>query len=552
MKNNRFAVNILICFTVLSLAAGCALRPPASSVERAEPLDPQDRLMIDEEVGDARYVNIKGFEHMKVNRFMLERIEDYKTLTGFAEKKAFVAQFLEDAYALNDRVIAASADKLANEDISEFFDKAAEFEKEEGEEEEFDVNVPGSTLREKFINAYRKHAQSEFQREQTVFLKLDSESSLDQYWRELVSNIEESIITKGRTMRLVTTAPLVPFIYAWIWYHAETDDRGAHVPEFSDRTAFFPKLPELKIEPAAIEDDRSLLQRYAPVIIQEKATDPEYAPSIDRFGEVYLKGDRLKNALPGVNTDKPSVYAYADLKRIQGRMTRQLVYTLWYPEHPKLHTFDPEAGPMEGWTFRITLNRDNEPVIYESVSNCGCYYKVFPTRQLENKAMREFKEKETGKTFYLEKKISGQIDAVVPEIVEQGKALSARPALYYSSGAHQFITARPEPEMEDSDRRAPRETYQLLPYEALESLPFNHHRASLFDKNGLVRKADRLECTLLKPSGIFHAGHPRQRRTQLIYFDQSEFDDSGLFEKYLRLPPRAFEGMSTDTAGTGK
>ncbi len=552
MKNNRFAVNILICFMVLALTAGCAFRPPASSVERAEPLDPQDRLILDEDVADARYVNIRGFEHMKVNRFMLERIEDYRTLTGFAEKKAFVKKFLEDAYALNDRVIVASVDKLSNEDISGFFKKAEEFEKEDDEEEEFDVNSPGSTLREKFINAYRKHARSEFQREETVFLKLDSEASLDQYWQELVLNIEESIITKGRAMRLVTTAPLVPFVYAWIWYHAETDDRGPHIPEFTDRTAFFPKLSEPQVDPAVIEDDRSLLQRYAPVIIQEKATDPEYAPPIDRFGEVYLKGDRLENALPGVNTDKPSVYAYVDRKRIQGRMTRQLVYTIWYPEHPKLHTFDPEAGPMEGWTFRITLNRDNAPMIYESVSNCGCYYKVFPTRRLEDNAKREFKEKETGKSFYLEKKIPGKIDAVVPEIVDQGKAPAARPVLYYSAGAHQFVTVRPVPEMEEGDRLAPRETYQLLPYEELESLPFNQRRASLFDKNGLVRKADRLECTLLKPSGIFHAGHPRQRYTQLIYFDQSEFDDSGLFEKYLRLPPRAFEGRSTDTAGTGK
>jgi hypothetical protein len=544
MKNNRFAANIFICFTLLSLAAGCALRPPASSVERAEPLDPQDRLIIDEDVADARYVDIKGFEHMKLNRFMLERIEDYKTLTGFAEKKAFVKQFLEDAYALNDRVIVASVDKLTNEDISEFFEKAVDFEKEEGEEEEFDINVPGSTLREKFINAYRKHAKSEFQREQTVFLKLNSEASLDQYWQELVSNIEESIITKGRAMRLVTTAPLVPFVYAWIWYHAETDDRGPHVPEFADRSAFFPKVQEPQVDPAAIEDDTSLLQRYAPIIIQEKAVDPEYAPSIDRFGKVYLEGERLAEALPGVNTDKPSVYAYVDRKRIQGRMTRQLVYTLWYPEHPKLHVFDPEAGPMEGWTFRVTLNRDNAPVIYESVSNCGCYYKVFPTRRLEDRAMQEFREKEAGKTFYLEKKLPGKIDAVVPEIVDQSRAPTARPVLYYSAGAHQFVTVRPEPAMADAERRAPRETYQLLPYEQLENLPFDHHHASLFDKNGLVRKADRLECTLLKPSGIFHAGHPRQRRTQLIYFDQSEFDDSKLFEKYLRLPSRAFESKS--------
>ncbi len=538
---NKLSHGFLVIFA-LTMAAGCAHTQIPAPHERSEPLDPQDKLIVDKKLNDARYVSIEGFEHMKVGRALLERVEDYDSLQNLAAKKAFVEQFLKDAYALNDQVIVEAADKMTDEEISEFLSAPIPRENEYGEEE-FDPNAEGDSPREKFVNAYRKHAADEFHRELAGFQSLNTEESVDRYWKELVSNIEESILTKGRAMRLVKTAPLVPFVYAWIWYHAETDDRSAHTPDFSERTVFYPEDagPVLGGEdPSQIGDDWSLLRRYAPVVAQEKAEDPSYDPSIDRFGEVFMKGTSLEDAQPGVDTQKPSLYAYAEKKRIQGKVARQLVYTLWYPEHPKLHKFDPEAGPMEGWTFRITLDRHNDPAIYESVSNCGCYYKVFPTKNLENRAGEQYKEKLKGKSFYLENKIPGKIDVVLPEVVDQDQDPAARSVIYYTAGKHQFVTVRPATQMSEQDRAAPRETYRLLPYETLEKLPFGDHRASLFDENGLVRNAHRPECTLLAPSGLFHAGHPRQRGTQLIYFDQAEFDDSKLFETYLRLPTEAF------------
>jgi hypothetical protein len=539
MRKGHAMMNALIFMLALIAAAGCARTQLPSPHARSEPLDSQDRLFVENKLNDVRYVSIEGFEHMKVDRFMRDRIEDYADVHGLPAKKAFVDQFLKDAYALNDRVIVESVEKLTSEELALFLSMPSGREGTH-DEEDFDPNPPGNTPQERFINGYRKHAAEEFEHELAGFLTLDSETTVDLYWNKLVASIEASIITKGRTVRLVSTAPLVPFVYAWIWYHAETDDREPHVPEFAQRTVFYPEDAEQRLSPAQINDDWSLLQRYAPVIVQEKAQHPPYDPTIDRFGVVYMQGNTLADAQPGVHTDQPAVYAYADRKRIQGEVVHQLVYALWYPAHPKLQRFDPEAGPMEGWTFRITLNRDNEPVLYESVSNCGCYYKVFPTLRLENRAMAEFETKLNGKSFYLENKIPGKIDVVMPEIVDQDEDATARTVLYYSAGKHQFISVRTETGMENEDRIAPRETYRLLPYEVLEQLPFQGHRASLFDENGLVRQAHRPECNLLAPSGIYHAGHPRQRRTQLIYFDQAEFDDAKLFETYMRLPQKAF------------
>jgi hypothetical protein len=191
---------------------------------------------------------------------------------------------------------------------------------------------------------------------------------------------------------------------------------------------------------------------------------------------------------------------------------------------------------MEGWVMRITLNQENRPLLFESVSACGCYYKVFPTARLENLSSMEHPEKLQGKTFYLENSLPRKIDVLIPELVHFADDPIQKSVLYYSAGKHQLVTIRPGSELSDADKNAATRSYRLEPYETLENLPFGTYRHSLFDENGLVHNAHRPECTLLKPSGLFHAGHPRQRNTQMIYFDQAEFDDHRLLETYLRLP----------------
>jgi len=259
------------------LAAGCAHVNIPQPHDRSEPLDPQDGFFIEKKVNDARYVNIRGFEHMKVGRPLFDRIEEYESLEGLEAKKSFVEEFLKEAYALNDRAVVDASQKLTVEEISAFL-AVPHSSEEEDEDEEFDPNVPGDTPRERFLNAYRKHAEEEFRRELSAFRSISSEEIVDRYWKKLVSSIDESIITKGRTTRMVSMAPLVPFVYAWIWYHELTDDRGPHVPEFSDRTVFYPEERTSQEDVSRITDDWLLLRYYAPVVAQEKAKKLTYAP----------------------------------------------------------------------------------------------------------------------------------------------------------------------------------------------------------------------------------------------------------------------------------
>jgi hypothetical protein len=528
-------------FLILMVIGGCARTDLPAPHYRSSNLDPPDELIFEKKVSDARYLNIKGFEHMKVDLHLLERIESYNELQGIVAKKTFIESFLKDAFALNDKVVSDAANKLPESDIILYFYSVHPKEEKEWDDADFfDPNVPGDTARERFINAYRIHADKEFQKELEGLSSLEDESEVDSYWNYFLSNVEESILTKGRTARLLKTAPFVPIIYAWIWYIAETEDREPHIPAFKDRTVFYPEGDDEDADPALITDDWSLLKYYAPIYVLEKASQPSYNPKIDRFGEVWMSGSDITNATPKVYIDKPTVYAYLEKKKYGDDFIRQLVYTRWYPEHPKLRKHDPEAGLMDGWTIRISLNKDNRPLIFESVANCGCYYKVFPTERLEKMSKEEYPERLKDKTFHLENEVSGKIDVVIPELISFHDNPIQKLVAYYSAGKHHLETIRPIQEMYPVDKKSPRESYNLIPYESLENLPFQDYHISLFDENGLVRKADRLECTLLAPSGLFHAGHPRQRNTQLIYFDQAAFDDEKLFEQYMRMPDKVF------------
>ncbi len=526
---------------LLFLFTGCASQNLPEPHKRSAALDAPDRLVIEKKLGDVRYLSVEGFEHMKVDPPLLSRIEAYEKLHGINKKKSFITVFLQDAFALNDTFISSAAHRLPETDLAVFFDTDQAQEEESWDDDDLlDPNVPGDTIRERFINAYRKHADKEFAKELSGLTAIQDEATVDKYWYYFVDNVEESILTRGRATRLLSTAPLVPVIYAWIWYIALNEDRVPHIPDFAERTTFTPGKKLIQTDPELLTDDWDLLEYYAPVYVLEKAAAPTYDPEIDRFGEIWMDGTDSSNATPQVNTAKPTVYAYAEHTIQGGDEIHQLVYTRWHSEHPKLRSYDPESGHMDGWTLRISLNSKNQPLLFETVANCGCYYKVFPTERLENWSREEFSEKLDGKTFHLENEVFGKIDVVMPETLSFKDKPYQKVAAYYSAGKHHLETIRPSSQMEAADHTAPQETYQLLPYETLENLPFRNYRISLFDENGLVRKAHRDECTLLAPSGLFHAGHPRQRNTQMIYFDQAVFDANGLFDEYMRLPANAF------------
>jgi hypothetical protein len=375
-------------------------------------------------------------------------------------------------------------------------------------------------------------------RELATVARLADDAAVESYRSELSSHIEESIKTRGRTWRQLALLPLAPFVRLWMGMHVANSANEVVSGDFSDATLYVPPRVEDDASDPATLGDEALLTRYAPVIAVEHKDAVSYDPNADRFGEVQMTGADLPHAQPKIDVEHPTVYTYAQQATIDGVAVKQLVYTFWFPERPKLDgSFDPEVGSTQGAVIRVTLNAANEPVIYENVSSCGCYYKVFPAAGLEQLATEQYGAPLKRKHFALENDVPRKIDVNMPNLVDgSGRAIAS-----YTAGAHDVATIAP---FEGGAGRAHR-SYRMLPYEALENLPFNGGTISMFGEDGLVRSADRLEATLLAASGMYHAGTPRQRGTLMIYFDQADFDDPALLTRYLRLPRGA---LTVDSA----
>lgn len=485
-------------------------------------------------VRDARFQRIEGLDFHSVDLQLRQRAADYKDLEGIATKKAFIDDFLAASVDADLEAVRLGLRRLSDAQLSTF---------RQG-------YLPDISQNADIYPAYVRQARAAQARESKNLHFLPTELEVDAYWQGLTNSFEESILTRGRLMRQVLTAPAVPFVKGWIAYHEATDSRGPMTVDFEESEVY--RLAMQQSPPMGFNgEDWALLMRHAPNIVHEINPSADYSVRDDRFGEVSIKGQSLADAMPRVDTRRPTVYAYVDRKEIQGVAVRQLVYTLWHPRHPKLSSFDPEAGILDGWTIRITLGANDQVLDFESISNCGCYYKNFPTTALESRARRVFASALQTKQFHIENTVSGKYDAIVPEVVAGMD--DARPNdawLYFSAGHHQLVTIRSSRHAEPLKRVSATREYVLQPYAQLEDLPFNGYRASLFDPTGLVRQAHRPECTMLTPSGLYHAGHARQRGTQMIYFDEAVFDAPDLLETYLRLPPDAFG--NPQSRGDGK
>jgi len=517
---------LLLEILILIVISGCANTPVSQfkSVQSSDPFYALQELMVNEKVTDARYQRIAGYDYFFINLPLRYQLQQYQDLSDLEKKKRFIIEILRESVMVGEDAMALYLPRLSLLQRDQFTMAHPDL-----------VNDAS-----KLFKTFQQHALQAEAKEITRIRNIESIVKLDQYWQSFTGNIEESIMTKDRLKRKMETFLAVPFIEGWIAYHEATDNRGAVKPDFDHIEFYTPSLNEKSPEDIT-SDDWRLLQHYAPLIVHEVDPDALYSIENDRLGEVYLTGKDYSEIIPQVDTTKPAVYAYIDQKEMQGIDVKQLVYTFFHPSHPQLGKFDPEAGPFDGWTIRVTLDQNNQPLDFESVSNCGCYYKNFPTDRLELLASKTFPEKLEDKNFYIENSVNKKYDAVVAELVTGIDTKRSNDIVYYySAGHHQLITIRSKQHAELLDHISEQHNYQLHHYDELENMAFNDRRASLFGTDGLVRGAHRLECTLLKPSGLYHAGHPRQRETQMIYFDEAQFDDPSLLVTYLRLPPNVF------------
>ena len=189
-------------------------------------------------------------------------------------------------------------------------------------------------------------------------------------------------------------------------------------------------------------------------------------------------------------------------------MLLQLNYVVWFPARSPAHALDVLAGKLDGLVWRVTLDSDGLPLLWDSIHPCGCYHLWFPGPRVQRRASS---------------------DAGEPPWIGPALAPTARLALQIDAGTHYVRAVGPAP----TALRG--EVLEARDYDELRRLPTATGGVrSLFAPDGLVHASARPERFLLWPLGVPSAGTMRQRGHQATAFiGRRHFDDAEGIGRYF-------------------
>ena len=270
----------------------------------------------------------------------------------------------------------------------------------------------------------------------------------------------------------------------------------------SDRHALEPTgYDALGIPVFSRENLNAIFRRYAPV------WEIQYQGDDDRIGTPTWTG---KDVLD-VDTAQPVTYTLLSFTRFGKNILSQLNYIIWFPSRPKEGAFDIYGGFLDGLNYRVTLNRNNEPLLYETMHNCGCYYKAYPTNRLQIREKIEYAEP--------------PLILKAPDVnhSENRMAVSMDSRTHYVQ--HLYPSSRgPQPATM---------VYSLEDYGRLQSLSYSTHaNKSMFGQNSIIPGSERLERFILWPTGVLSPGAMRQwGRHAVAFVGKRHFDDPFFMDK---------------------
>jgi len=257
-------------------------------------------------------------------------------------------------------------------------------------------------------------------------------------------------------------------------------------------------IPRLKPEYLAL-----LFQNYAPILEVDEEDEN------DQVGRIQLDIE----ARAQFSNDQPLMYVLPSYVKFNNKILLQLNYIFWFASRPQKSAFDIYSGNLDGLIWRVTLDDNAEPILFDSVHDCGCYHKFYIGEQVEFKQAIADQEREPPfvaqhiKIEDLTKQVVIRISSVA-HFVER---------IYFESEATQDFKAM-----------------QIKPYASLRSLPWNKQRRSMFASDGLVEGTARSERWMLWPMGVPSAGAMRQWGHHAVAFvGKRYFDDANLLDKYF-------------------
>jgi hypothetical protein len=268
------------------------------------------------------------------------------------------------------------------------------------------------------------------------------------------------------------------------------------------RGFLLPRRDALGIPQIKPEQWQRLARAHAP------AWQVEDDGSFDRIGAPVLK-----DGAPTVDPSRPVTYFQPAYTRFAGKVLPQLVYTVWFSERPKSGVIDSYAGALDGVVWRVTLDDDGQPLLYDTIHPCGCYHFYYLAKPLKRKPQGGFWDE--------------------PVLFPQ----TAPPqpfAVRIQSRTHYVRRLVPLQQADAAEKKP----YAIGDYGELLSLPDGKGGTrSLFCEDGLACGTERFERFWLVSAGIKSAGAMRQwGRHATSFVGRSHFDDPGMMDRLFEAP----------------
>lgn len=217
---------------------------------------------------------------------------------------------------------------------------------------------------------------------------------------------------------------------------------------------------------------RLLAEKYAPSFLMESAADfDQPATPVWRDGKVAS------------DTATPTIYYLATHARVGGKTMIQLVYFVWFKGQDAL------GSPLDGMIWRVTLNEDSQPILYDAMSARGFNQLWFPTAPLVARSQ--------GVT---------ELDRpMIPQLAPADGDFAVR----LHSGSHDVHRLVGNADL--AAKEIPTRRYRLVEYENLMTLPAGEGKTrSLFGPDGAVPGSQAGVDPKLKALGMHNAGALQQ------------------------------------------
>ncbi|MBL4608831.1 MAG: hypothetical protein JKY01_13525 [Pseudomonadales bacterium] len=208
-----------------------------------------------------------------------------------------------------------------------------------------------------------------------------------------------------------------------------------------------------------------------------------------------------------VDTREPRTYTFTSYTRYKGDVLLQLNYGFWFPERPAQTGFDIYAGDLDGIIWRVTLDTQGQPLVYDSIHQCGCYHKVY---------------------LLAETSINTSISSIEPPLYFDIDIDTSLPLTLNTNSSSHYIVGVSQTDHSNKDSIR----YDLTSYDALSQLIAMGRKKSLFGDDGIIEQSARKERWFLWPLGVVNAGAMRQKGNHAVAFiGRRHFDDAFLWEK---------------------